>query len=193
MHRRRAARRFRSRIWSCWAGAAVEEAARKAGVEIEVPFRPGRTDATDEMTDTDSFAVLEPTADGFRNYMSPDHKRPAEHLLIDRAELLSLTAPEMTVLVGGLRALDANTGQSQLGVLTDRPGVLTNDFFTTLLDHGLVWKKSPRCEHFYEGRERERRRPLDGYGGRSRVRLELAASGAGGGLRERRRAREVRA
>ena len=134
--------------------AAVEEAARKAGVEITVPFRAGRTDATEEMTDAESFAVLEPTADGFRNHIAAHHTRPAEHLLIDRADLLTLTAPEMTVLVGGLRVLDANTGQSQLGVLTDRPETLTNDFFATLLDNDLVWRKSPRCEHFYEGRER---------------------------------------
>ncbi len=134
--------------------AAVEEAARRAGHSVTVPFRPGRTDATQEQTDAESFSVLEPTADGFRNYISSDHKRPAEHLLIDRADLLSLTAPEMTVLIGGLRVLNANTGQSSLGVFTDNPETLTNDFFVNLLDMGVEWRKSARCEHFYEGVER---------------------------------------
>ncbi len=134
--------------------AAIEEAARRAGYDISVPFRPGRTDASEAQTDAESFAVLEPTADGFRNYISPEHKRPAEHLLIDRANLLTLTAPEMTVLLGGLRVLNANTGKSSLGVLTERPESLTNDFFINLLDMGLEWRVSPRCEHFYEGLDR---------------------------------------
>ncbi len=134
--------------------AAVEEAARRAGHEITVPFRPGRGDATQAETDIESMSVLEPIADGFRNYLRPDLTRPAEHLLVDRANLLSLTAPEMTVLVGGLRVLNANTGQSPLGVFTERPETLTNDFFLTLLDMGLEWRVSPRCEHFYEGLER---------------------------------------
>ncbi len=134
--------------------AAVEEAAKKAGQDISVSFAPGRTDATQEMTDVESFAVLEPTADGFRNYLRPEHQRPAEELLLDRAQLLTLTAPEMTVLIGGLRVLNANTGQSQLGVLTERPETLTNDFFVNLTDLDLEWKKSPRCEFFYEGRKR---------------------------------------
>jgi len=134
--------------------AAVEEAAKKAGHDVSVSFSPGRTDATQEMTDVESFAVLEPTADGFRNYLNPEHQRPAEELLLDRAQLLTLTAPEMTVLVGGMRALNANTGQSQLGVLTERPESLTNDFFVNLTDLDLEWKKSPRCEFFYEGRKR---------------------------------------
>jgi catalase-peroxidase len=134
--------------------AAVEEAAKRAGVEITVPFTPGRTDATEEITDTESFRVLEPTADGFRNHLAPEHTRPAEHLLIDRADLLTLTPPEMTVLIGGLRVLNANTGRSPLGVFTDRPETLSNDFFTNLLDMGVVWRKSPRCAHFYEGLER---------------------------------------
>ena len=133
--------------------AAVEAAAKKAGFDITVPFAPGRTDATQEMTDVDSFAVLETTADGFRNYYHPDHRRPAAELLVDKANLLTLTAPEMTVLVGGLRALNTNTGQSPLGVLTARPETLSNDFFTNLLDMDLEWKVSPRCEHFYEGRD----------------------------------------
>jgi catalase-peroxidase len=135
-------------------GAAVEQAAREAGVAITVPFSPGRTDATQEQTDVDSFAVLEPRADGFRNYVRPGEKLPPETLLLDRANLLTLTAPEMTVLVGGLRVLGANVGGSSLGVLTDRTGVLTNDFFTTLLDAGLEWKTAAAGEGVYEGRDR---------------------------------------
>ncbi|MBL7645604.1 MAG: catalase/peroxidase HPI [Candidatus Hydrogenedentes bacterium] len=135
--------------------AAIEQAARKAGHEVEVPFRPGRTDASQEQTDVDSFAVLEPKADGFRNYYAQGLTRPAEELLLDRAHLLTLTAPEMTVLVGGMRALNTNTGQSALGVLTSTPETLTNEFFVNLLDMGTEWKKSARCEHFYEGRDRE--------------------------------------
>ena len=131
--------------------AAVETAARKAGHEIDVPFAPGRTDASQAQTDVESFAVLEPAADGFRNYLKPDQPRSAEALLVDRAHLLTLTAPEMTVLVGGLRALNTNIGQSELGVFTDRPGVLNNDFFVNLLEPNTEWKKSEKCEHFYEG------------------------------------------
>jgi catalase-peroxidase len=134
--------------------AAVEAAAKQAGHAVEVPFAPGRTDATQEMTDVDSFAVLEPKADGFRNYIRKDQTIPSEELLIDKAQLLTLTAPEMTVLVGGLRALNANYGKSQLGVFTNRPESLSNDFFTNLLDMGIEWKKSPQCEHFFEGRSR---------------------------------------
>ena len=133
--------------------AAVEEAAKQAGLDVQVPFSPGRTDALQEQTDIDSFAVLEPTADGFRNYLQTDHKRPAEELLVDRAQMLTLTAPEMTVLVGGLRVLNANVGQSELGVFTKRPGTLTNDFFVNLLGLNTEWKKSSRCEHFFEGRD----------------------------------------
>ena len=134
--------------------AAVEEAAKKAGHELEVPFTPGRTDALAEQTDVDSFAVLEPTADGFRNYLREGHTRTAEELLVDRAHMLTLSAPEMTVLVGGLRVLNANVGGSELGVLTRQPGSLTNDFFVNLLSMDTEWKKSARCEHFYEGRDR---------------------------------------
>jgi catalase-peroxidase len=134
--------------------AAVEAAAKKAGHDVQVPFAPGRTDASQEMTDVESFAVLEPTADGFRNYQRKGDQRPAPDLLVDRAHQLKLTAPEMTVLVGGLRVLNANFGQSQLGVFTKHPGSLTNDFFVNLLDMGTQWRKSPQCEHFYEGRER---------------------------------------
>ena len=133
--------------------AAVEGAAKNAGHDLQVPFSPGRTDALQEQTDVDSFAVLEPTADGFRNYLRNEHKRPAEELLVDRAQMLTLSAPEMTVLVGGLRVLNANVGQSELGVFTKRPETLTNDFFVTLLGMNTEWKKSPKCEHVFEGRD----------------------------------------
>ena len=135
--------------------AAVEEAAKRAGSEIAVPFSPGRTDAVQEQTDVESFAVLEPTADGFRNYMANGHHRPAEALLVDRAQMLTLTAPEMTVLVGGLRVLAANTGQSERGVFTERPGTLTNEFFVNLLDMALVWEQCSWHESVFEGRDRE--------------------------------------
>ena len=131
--------------------AAVEQAAKAAGHAIDVPFTPGRMDATQADTDVESFAPLEPKADGFRNYQDHELKSPAEALLIDKAQLLSLTAPEMTVLVGGMRVLNANTAQSPLGVFTKRPEVLTNDYFVHLLDNNIQWKVSPRCPHFYEG------------------------------------------
>jgi catalase-peroxidase len=134
--------------------AAVEAAAKKALLDVRVPFAPGRTDASQEMTDVESFAVLEPTADGFRNYLRKGDDRSPTELLVERARLLTLTAPEMTVLVGGLRVLNAYFGQSRLGVLTERPGALTNDFFVNLLDMNTEWRKSPQCEHFYEGRDR---------------------------------------
>jgi catalase-peroxidase len=134
--------------------AAVEAAAKKAGHDVQVPFSPGRTDASQEMTDVDSFAVLEPIADGFRNYLRKGDERPAAELLVDRAHLLTLTAPEMTVLVGGMRVLGANFGQSGLGVFTKRPGSLTNDFFVNLLDLGTEWRKSATREHLYEGCDR---------------------------------------
>jgi catalase-peroxidase len=134
--------------------AAVEQAAKNAGVDVTVPFAPGRTDATQEQTDVDSFAVLEPTHDGFRNYLRAGQKLPPEQLLLDRANLLTLTAPEMTVLVGGMRALHANFRQSAHGVFTDRPGTLTNDFFVNLLDPGTEWKASDSAENVYEGRDR---------------------------------------
>jgi catalase-peroxidase len=132
---------------------AVEQAARSAGQDISVPFAPGRTDASQELTDVASFAVLEPTADGFRNYLAAGHDRPAEALLLDRAQLLTLRAPEMAVLVGGLRALNANTRQSQLGVLTRRPEVLTNDFFVNLLDGNTTWHATSAAEDTFEGRD----------------------------------------
>ncbi len=134
--------------------AGLEKAALNAGYTITVPFTPGRTDATAEMTDVESFAVLEPKTDGFRNYFGHTHDRPAEELLVDRAHLLNLSAPEMTVLVGGLRVLNTNTGFAQLGVFTKRPEALTNDFFVNLLDMNTQWNKSTVCEHFYEGRDR---------------------------------------
>ncbi|TML31224.1 MAG: catalase/peroxidase HPI [Actinobacteria bacterium] len=134
--------------------AAVEQAARNAGQDITVPFVPGRTDATQEQTDVESFAVLEPTADGFRNYLPAGEKLPAEVRLLDRANLLTLTAPELTVLVGGLRALNANAGRSPHGVFTDRPETLTNDFFVNLLDLGTEWTASASAENVFEGRDR---------------------------------------
>ena len=134
--------------------AAVEEAARKAGHDVKVPFSPGRTDATQEQTDVESFAVLEPVADGFRNYLRAGLRTPAEELLLDRAQLLTLTAPEMTVLIGGMRALNANFGQARHGVFTGTPGTLTNDFFVNLLDMSTEWKPSAKSEGVYEGRDR---------------------------------------
>jgi catalase-peroxidase len=134
--------------------AAVEQAAKKAGHDVTVPFVPGRTDASQEWTDVESFAVLEPTADGFRNYLRVGEKLPPEQLLLDRANLLTLTAPEMTVLIGGMRALNANFGQSLHGVFTDRPETLTNDFFVNLLDMSTEWKASVSTENVYEGRDR---------------------------------------
>ncbi len=133
--------------------AAVEQAAKSGGHAIEVPFKPGRTDASLEQTDVDSFAPLEPTADGFRNYLRAGHQVPAEYLLLDRANLLTLTAPEMTVLVGGLRVLGANSGQSQVGVLTATPGSLSNDFFVNLLDLGTAWKPTSDEAETFEGRD----------------------------------------
>jgi catalase-peroxidase len=135
--------------------AAVEQAAKKGGHDVTVPFLPGRTDASQEQTDVESFAVLEPTADGFRNYLRAGEKLPAEQLLVDRANLLTLTAPEMTVLVGGMRALNANFGQSQHGVVTDRPETLTNDFFVNLLDMSTEWKTSVSSENVLEGHDRD--------------------------------------
>jgi catalase-peroxidase len=134
--------------------AAVEQAAKNAGVDITVSFAPGRTDASQEQTDVESFAVLEPAADGFRNYLRGGEKLPAETLLLDRANMLTLTAPEMTVLIGGMRALSANFGQTQHGVFTDRPQTLTNDFFVNLLDMATEWKASASAEDVFEGRDR---------------------------------------
>ena len=131
---------------------AVEAAAKNAGNDVQVPFAPGRTDAVQEQTDVESFAVLEPTADGFRNYLGNGHEKPAEELLVDRAQMLTLTAPEMTVLVGGLRVLNANTGQSELGVFTEQPETLTPDFFVNLLDMDTEWVASSTAADVFEGR-----------------------------------------
>jgi catalase-peroxidase len=133
--------------------AAVEEAAKKAGVDVTVGFTPGRTDASQEQTDVHSFSVLEPLADAFRNYIQKGQERPAEELLVDRAQLLTLTAPQMTVLVGGMRALNANFGQSKNGVFTNRSGTLTNDFFVNLLDMKTKWEPTS-TEGVFEGRDR---------------------------------------
>ena len=134
--------------------AAVEQAAKNAGYDVQVPFTPGRTDASQEQTDVESFALLEPTADGFRNYLGQGHEVPAEHLLIERAFMLTLSAPEMTVLVGGMRALNANTRQSNVGVFTSRPGTLTADFFVNLLDMDTEWKPTSGAADTFEGRGR---------------------------------------
>jgi len=134
--------------------AAVEAAAKAAGHEVDVPFTPGRTDASEEATDADSFAVLEPAADGFRNYFTSDSLRSPTEALVDRASTLNLTAPEMTALVGGMRALGANSGSNGAGIFTDRPGTLSNDFFVNLLDMSTAWSKSADTEGLYEGRDR---------------------------------------
>jgi catalase-peroxidase len=134
--------------------AAVEEAAKKAGHNIKVPFSPGRTDATQEQTDVASFSLLEPLADAFRNYTSQGLKGPAEELLVDRAQLMKLTAPEMTALIGGMRVLDTNFGHTKHGVFTDKPGILTNDFFVHLTDMDVEWKPSA-VGGLYEGHDRK--------------------------------------
>ncbi|HSD68367.1 MAG TPA: catalase/peroxidase HPI, partial [Woeseiaceae bacterium] len=135
--------------------AAVEQAAKNAGVKVTVPFTPGRTDATQKQTDVEAFAVLEPTADGFRNYLRKGHSRPAEELLVDRAQLLTLTAPEMTVLIGGLRALNANVGQAKHGVFTKQRDTLSNDFFVNLLDMNTKWEATDKSGELFEGRDRK--------------------------------------
>jgi catalase-peroxidase len=135
--------------------AGVEQAARNAGREVKVPFKPGRTDASQEQTDMDSFAVLELKADGFRNYLKSGHPLSAEELLVDRSQLLTLTAPEMTVLIGGMRVLNTNFGQTQHGVFTQRPETLTNDFFVNLLDLGTTWRATSDAQELFEGRDRK--------------------------------------
>src|SRR5690606_25484295 len=135
--------------------AAVEQAAKNAGQAVTVPFTPGRMDASQEQTDVESFEALEPIADGFRNYLKSQYTVPAEALLIDKAQLLTLTAPEMTVLVGGLRVLGANANQSKHGVFTQRTDALTNDFFTNLLDMGVEWKPTTSAADTFEGRDRK--------------------------------------
>ena len=133
----------------------MEEAAKRAGHDVQVPFSPGRTDATQEQTDVTSFAPLEPTADGFRNYLQKGHDVPAEHLLVDKAFMLKLSAPEMTALVGVMRVLNANAGGDGHGVFTDRPETLTTDFFVNLLDMSTAWKATSDTEEVFEGRDRE--------------------------------------
>jgi catalase-peroxidase len=135
--------------------AGVEQAAKNAGHTVRVPFTPGRMDASQEQTDVTSFAVLEPHADGFRNYVKGKYGVPAEAMLVDKAQLLTLTAPEMTVLVGGMRVLDTNFGGQKHGVFTERPGALTNDFFVNLLDMGTEWKAVSPDADLFEGRDRK--------------------------------------
>jgi catalase-peroxidase len=139
--------------------AGIEKAARDAGFEVTVPFTPGRMDASQEQTDVNSFAVLEPAADGFRNYQKAKYAVSAEELLVDKAQLLTLTPPEMTVLVGGMRVLNANFAGTKHGVFTDRPGVLTNDFFVNLLDMGITWKAVSDDEDLFEGSDRKTGKP----------------------------------
>ena len=173
--------------------AGVEQAAKKAGVAVKVPFAPGRMDASQAQTDVESFAVLEPLADGFRNYLKGKFEVPAEALLVDKAQLLTLTAPEMTVLVGGLRVLGANAGGSKHGVFTSKPEALTNDFFVNLLDMGTEWKPTSEARELFEGRDRKTGQgQVDRHPRRPRVRLELPAARPRGGLCERGREGEVR-
>ena len=173
--------------------AAVEAAAKKAGHDVKVPFSPGRTDATQDQTDVHAFAVLEPIADGFRNYLRKGHEGSAAELLVDRAQLLTLTAPEMTALVGGLRALDANFGQSKHGVFTKRPETLTNDFFVNLLDMNTKWQKSATSEGVLEGRDRATGElKWTGTRCRSRLRFQLPAPSPRGSLCVQRLERGVR-
>ena len=162
----------------------MEKAAKDAGYNVQVPFTPGRTDASQEQTDVESFAVLEPTFDGFRNYLKPGETLSPETLLVERAYMLDLTAPEMTVLVGGMRALNANSGESKHGVFTTRPGTLTNDFFVNLLDMSTEWRRSASAENLYEGRDRATGKvKWTGTRGRPCLRFELAAPRPRGGLR----------
>ncbi|MEO6978283.1 MAG: peroxidase family protein, partial [Mucilaginibacter sp.] len=135
--------------------AGVEQAAKNAGHEVEVPFTPGCTDASHEQTDVESFGVMEPGADGFRNYLKKHHIAASEAMLVDKAQLLTLTAPEMTVLVGGMRVLGTNFNQSQHGVFTKRPGALTNDFFVSLIDFNTKWSAISDAQDFFEGHDRK--------------------------------------
>ena len=172
--------------------AGVEKAAADAGVDVTVPFSPGRTDASQEQTDVETFAFLEPRGDGFRNWIAPDVKLAPETLLVDRAYMLELTAKELTVLVGGLRVLGANTGGVQHGVFTDRPGVLSQDFFRNLLDLGVDWSTSVEDEGVYEGPRRPGQRGAHRHRGRPGLRLELDPARHRRGVLRRRRQGEVR-
>ena len=173
--------------------AGVEQAAKNAGYKVTVPFTPGRMDASQAQTDVSSFAVLEPKADGFRNYQKARYAVSAEEMLVDRAQLLTLTAPEMTALIGGLRVLNANVGGSQQGVFTKRPGALTNDFFVNLLDMGTVWKPVHAGRRRVRGPRPPLKRPqVDRHAGRPGLRLELPTPGPGGSVRLRGLGREVR-
>jgi len=134
--------------------AGVEQAAKDGGYEVKIPFSPGRADASQEQTDVESFAILEPSADGFRNYLNPTHVAAAEAMLVDKAQLLTLTAPEMTALLGGMRVLNTNFNQFQHGVFTKRPGVLTNDFFVNLIDFNTKWNATSDAQDVFEGRDR---------------------------------------
>ena len=139
--------------------AGIEKAAKNAGHDVKVPFTPGRADASQEQTDAEAFEALEPAADGFRNYFKPKHKASAEGMLVDRAQLLTLTAPEMTVLVGGMRVLNTNFDQSQHGVFTKKPEALTNDFFLNLLDLGITWKATSDAQQVFTGSDRKTGKP----------------------------------
>ena len=172
--------------------AGVEQAASKAGVSVKVPFKPGRMDATQEQTDVESFAVFEPIADGFRNYLKGKYPVSAEQLLLDKAQLLTLTAPEMTVLVGGMRMLGTNVGGAKHGVFTSKPETLSNDFFVNLLDMRTEWKPA-RARRVRRARPQDRQGQVDRHARRPRVRLELAAARPRRGLCERGREGEVRA
>ena len=183
--------------------AAVEQAAKSAGQDVKVPFSPGRTDASAEMTDVESFEVLEPVADGFRNYVKGGLRKPAEELLVERANLLTLTAPEMTVLVGGMRVLGTNADGSELGVFTKRPGTLSNDFFVNLLDMNVEWKtasssvfgfaNTKEMETIFEGHDRASgESKWKGSRVDLALRFELAAAGVRGGVCVRGFAEEVR-
>ena len=163
--------------------AAVEQAAKKAGHDVKIGFSPGRTDASQDQTDVHSFAVMEPKADGFRNYLRAQNGTSPEELLVDRAQLLNLTAPEMTVLIGGMRALGANFGQSKHGVFTKRPETLTNDFFVNLLDMNTTWQPSSTSEGVYRrARSQDGRSQVDRHARRSPLRFQLSAASARGGL-----------
>ena len=153
--------------------AGIEKAAKNAGHNVTVPFTPGRADATQEQTDVESFAVLEPIADGFRNYIKGKYTLPPEEMLIDKAQLLTLTAPEMTVLIGGMRVLNTNFDQSKHGVFTKRSESLTNDFFVNLLDMSTTWKATSGAEDEFEGRDRKPAKQVDRYSCRSHLRFQL--------------------